>query len=51
MVRPVYSTTTYPMPPSDQSSESIEIKTKTTQQLHNDYVNARTFKKSRKFKR
>ena len=51
MVRPVYSTTTYPMPPSDQSSESTEIKTKTTRQLHNDYVNARTFKKSRKFKR
>lgn len=26
------------------------MKTKTTQQLHNNYVNARTFKKSRKFK-
>ena len=26
------------------------MKTKTTQQLHNDYVNARTFKKSRRFK-
>ena len=44
------------LPPRTRSHRAIspqrvlKMKTKTTQQLHNDYVNIRTFKKSRKFK-